>query len=72
MFADKKTDKIVLKDINRDKEITEGFIEANTRVEVIREPLTKNDPIELVYNPKLTGENTLGQNRLMMAAVGGN
>jgi len=23
----------------------------------------KNEPIELVYNPKLTGENTLGQQK---------
>ena len=63
MFADKKTDKILLMDVNRGKEITEGFIEANTRVIVVRLPLTKSDPVELVYNPKLTGENTLGQNK---------
>ena len=47
-------------DVNRNKEITEGFIEANTRVIVFRTPLTKSDPIEFTYNPKLTGENTLG------------
>jgi hypothetical protein len=52
VFADKKTDKITLIDLNRNAEITEGFIEANTRVIVQRTPLTKSDPIELTYNPK--------------------
>ena len=61
VFADKKTDRIALIDLNKDKEITEGFIEANTRIVVVREPLMKSDPIEIIYNPKLTGENTLGQ-----------
>jgi len=45
----------VLLDINKNKEITEGFIEANTRVIVMRTPLTVGDPIELIYNPKQTG-----------------
>lgn len=31
-FADKKVDKITLLDLNHNREITEGFIEANTRV----------------------------------------
>ncbi len=55
VFADKKIDKIVLLDVNRRREITEGFIEANTRVIVLRTPLTSSDPIEIQYNPKQTG-----------------
>ncbi len=55
MFTDKKTDKIVLMDINKNKEISEGFIEANTRVIVKRTPVVTGDPIELTYNPKQTG-----------------
>ncbi len=42
-------------DISRNKEISEGFIEANTRVIVLRTPVTTGDPIELTYNPKHTG-----------------
>jgi hypothetical protein len=54
-FTDKKTDKVILMDINKNKEITEGFIEGNTRVIVMRTPLTTGDQIELTYNPKQTG-----------------
>eukprot|EP00347_Sterkiella_histriomuscorum_P004607 403359823 len=55
VFADKKTDRIVLMDINRSKEIQEGFVEANTRVVVMRTPIVTGDPIELTYNPRQTG-----------------
>jgi hypothetical protein len=37
----------------------EDIIAANMHVLVIRTP-QKQEPIELTYNPKLTGENTLG------------
>jgi hypothetical protein len=64
IFAEKKTEKsdnIVLVDVINNKEIHEtDCIEANTHVIVMRTP-QKADPIELTYNPKLTGENTLGQ-----------
>jgi len=64
VFAEKKTEKsdnIVLIDVINNKEIYEtDCIEANTHVIVMRTP-QKADPIELTYNPKLTGENTLGQ-----------
>lgn len=52
MFADKKTDKITLLDLNKNTEIKEGFIEANTRVIVKRTPIVTGDPIEMTYNPK--------------------
>ena len=52
VFAEKKTDKITLLDLNKNVEITDGYIDANTRVVVQRTPLTKNDPIEQTYNPK--------------------
>jgi hypothetical protein len=52
VFADKKTDKITLLDMNRNVEIHEGFIEANTKVLVKRTPLTLDPPITLTYNPK--------------------
>ena len=52
VFADKKTDKITLIDVNRNAEIVDGFIEANTRVIVQRTPLVKSEAIELTYNPK--------------------
>ncbi|CDW87243.1 yth domain-containing protein 1 [Stylonychia lemnae] len=55
VFADKKTDKIVLMDVNRNKEFNEGFIEPDTRLIVMRTPLVTGDPIELTYNPKQTG-----------------
>ena len=42
-------------DINRNKEIQDGFVEANTRVIVMRTPIVTGDPIELTYNPKQTG-----------------
>ena len=54
-FTGRRTEKVVLVDLNKNKEITEGFIEANTRVIVLRTPLTVGDPIELAYNPKQTG-----------------
>ena len=52
---------MVLIDVINNKEIGETeCIEANTHVIVMRTP-QKADVIELTYNPKLTGENTLGQ-----------
>lgn len=64
-FSDKRTEKsdnIILIDEISGQEIPETrfSIEANSHVIVMRVP-QKNEPIELVYNPKLTGENTLGQ-----------
>lgn len=73
VFADKKTEKtdnIVLYDEINNREIaeTERNIEANLHVIVLRTP-QKNDAIELTYNPKLTGENTLGQQKLLENAA---
>lgn len=64
VFPEKKTDKsdnIVLLDVINNKEIVNDSqcIEANSHVIVLRTP-QKSEPIELTYNPKLTGENTLG------------
>ena len=64
VFPDKKTDKsdnIILYDEinNRRIEETDRNIEANLHVIVLRTP-QESEPIELTYNPKLTGENTLG------------
>lgn len=63
MFPEKKTEKsdnIVLFDVMKNQEIgEEDIIAANMHVLVIRTP-QKQEPIELTYNPKLTGENTLG------------
>ena len=72
MFAEKKTEKsdnLVLIDVINNKEIAETeCIEANTHVIVMRTP-QKADVIELTYNPKLTGENTLGQVKSEGAAL---
>jgi hypothetical protein len=38
--------------MNRNQEITEGFIDANTKVLVKRTPLVMESPMQLVYNPK--------------------
>jgi len=56
-----KSDNIVLYDVINNREIaeTERNIEANLHVIVLRTP-QRSDAIELTYNPKLTGENTLG------------
>jgi len=44
----------------KNQEIGEGeIIAANMHVIVMRTP-QKQEAIELTYNPKLTGENTLG------------
>jgi hypothetical protein len=64
VFAEKKTEKsdnIVLFDEINNREIAESEknIEANLHVIVLRTP-QKNEAMELTYNPKLTGENTLG------------
>lgn len=63
VFPEKKTEKsdnIVLFDVMKNQEIgEEDIIAANMHVLVIRTP-QKQEPIELTYNPKLTGENTLG------------
>ena len=39
-------------DINRNQEIEDGLIEANTRIIIKRLPIGSVDPIELDYNPK--------------------
>lgn len=52
MFSDKKTDKIILLDTNKNSEILDGLIEAGARIVIERTPITKSDPIELTYNPK--------------------
>ncbi len=72
VFPEKKTEKsdnIVLFDVMRNQEIGEDeIIAGNVHVLVIRTP-QKQEPIELTYNPKLTGENTLGQQLLGNNAV---
>ena len=51
----------MLIDVINNREIKDqDCIEANMHVIVLRMP-QRNDPIEITYNPKLTGENTLGQ-----------
>ena len=49
----------------KNQEIGEGeIIAANMHVIVMRTP-QKQEAIELTYNPKLTGENTLGQQQVL-------
>ena len=67
VFPEKKTEKsdnIVLYDVMKNQEIGENeIIAANMHVIVMRTP-QKHEAIELTYNPKLTGENTLGQQQV--------
>lgn len=68
VFSDKKTDKIILLDTNKNTEIQDGLIEAGARIVIERTPITKSDPIELTYNPKqfLDQLDTERRNRLNM------